>query len=143
RTRLSVIDRIVAGHEEEAILRGVPLTVATLQEGASFVLDATYEDGLVNLLFDGLKKVAGHSRLGDFHYIPMLFSGRPQVRKEQKLLLELQAEFLSRLQGVKPTSGAVWHGTQCKPTKVRLGPNADKAERVLQELLRVQRSETP
>jgi len=35
----------------------------------------------------------------------MLFCGGRQVRKEQKILLELQAQFLSRLQGSGPAAG--------------------------------------
>jgi hypothetical protein len=40
--------------------------------GPLFVLDAVLEDGIVSLLFDGLKHVDGPSKLGDFHYIPVL-----------------------------------------------------------------------
>ena len=52
------------------------------------MLDATLEDDLLSLCFDGLKRVDGPSKLGDFHYVPMLFHEGRKVGKEQRLLLE-------------------------------------------------------
>ena len=71
--RLAAIDKILARHPGEEIPRNIPLTTSALKQGASFLLDATLEDDLVSLDFDGLKKVDGPSKLGDFHYVPMLF----------------------------------------------------------------------
>ena len=79
--------------------RDIPLTAAALQAGPSFVLDATLEDDLLSLRFDGLKKVDGPSKLGDFHYVPMLFHEGRKVGKEQRLLLELYGLLLSQSKG--------------------------------------------
>jgi hypothetical protein len=97
QTRLSVIDHIVSNHSEDEVLRNVPLNSAILKPGASFILDATYEDGLICLLFDGLQKVDGASTLGDFHYVPLLFDSGRQVHVEQKVLLELYGLLLARV----------------------------------------------
>src|SRR5216684_2374574 len=72
--RLAAIDKILASRPEEAIPRNIPLTTAALKQGPSFILDPTLEDDFFSLAFDGLKKVDGPSKLGDFHYIPILFS---------------------------------------------------------------------
>jgi hypothetical protein len=53
-----------------------------LRSGASYILDATLEDGLVSLYFDGLKRIPGPSDLGNFHYIPLLLYEGRKVRKE-------------------------------------------------------------
>ena len=90
--------------------RDIPLTAAALRAGPSFVLDATLEDDLLSLSFDGLKRVDGPSKLGDFHYVPMLFHEGRKVGKEQRLLLELYGLLLSRMQGQMPANGVVWHG---------------------------------
>src|ERR1051325_11013857 len=87
--RLAAIDKILALHPGEEIPRNVPLTTSALQQGASFILDATLDDDFVSLEFDGLKKVDGPSKLDDFHYIPILFHEGEKVRKEEKLLLEI------------------------------------------------------
>src|SRR5580704_10299170 len=80
--RLAAIDMILARHPGEEIPRNIPLTTSVLKQGASFILDASLEDDLVSLDFDGLKKVDGASKLGDFHYIPMIFHEGRQVRDE-------------------------------------------------------------
>ncbi len=80
--RLAAIDKTVSKSDE--VERAIPLTTAALKRGAAFILDATLDD----LHFDGLKRVDDSSKLGDFHYVPMLFHERNKVGKEQKLLLE-------------------------------------------------------
>jgi len=63
--RLAAIEKILTRHVGEEIPRNIPLTTATLKQGASFLLDATLEDDLFSLTFDGLKKVEGASKLGE------------------------------------------------------------------------------
>jgi hypothetical protein len=71
--RQQAIGKILAKHAEGELARDIPLTAAALRAGPSFVLDAILEDDLVSLRFDGLKRVDGPSKLGDFHYVPILF----------------------------------------------------------------------
>src|SRR5215472_5481106 len=61
--RQQAIGKILARHPEEQVARDISLTVTTLRTGPSFVLDATLEDDLISLRFDGLKKVDGSSKL--------------------------------------------------------------------------------
>src|SRR6202023_1814804 len=53
---------------------------------------------------------------------------------EQNLLLEVYGLLLSRLQGRMPGYGVVWHGKDCRATRVRLGTDPKKAEKVLRDL---------
>src|SRR5262245_35697704 len=69
--RLAAIEKILASLPGEEIPRNIPLTISTLEQGASFLLDAALDDDLVSITFDGLKKVDGPSKLGKFHYIPI------------------------------------------------------------------------
>jgi len=71
--RLAAIDKILARHAGEEIPRNIPLTTAVLRQAASFILDGTLEIDEVSVHFDGLKKVDGPSKLGAYHYIPILF----------------------------------------------------------------------
>ena len=139
--RIAAIDKILARHAAGEILRHIPLTTSVLKQGASFLLDATLEDDLVSLNFDGLKKVAGASKLGEYHYVPILCFESRQVRKDQKLLLEIYGWFLSGVQGRSPPYGIIWHGTECKGTKVRLTNDGRRTERVLRELKELAGSE--
>src|SRR5262249_15989693 len=83
------------------------------------------------------------TRLGDFHYIPMLFSEGRHIRKTQRLLLDLYAFSLSRLQGRVPSSGIVWHGKECPTTRGRLSPDPRKTERLLDEVIQMANPDSP
>src|SRR6516225_2113812 len=132
--RQRAIDRIAARQPGDAVVREAPLTTAVLKAGPAFVLDAVLQDDSCSLRFDGLMRVAGPSKLGDFHYVPMLFHGGGSVRAGQRLLLEVYGLLLSRIQGRTPGSGTVWYGRECQEIKPRLSPNLRKAKRLLKEV---------
>jgi predicted RecB family nuclease len=134
-------DKILARHSKEEVERDVGLTQAALKRGAAFLLNATLEDEHVSLAFDGLQRVPGPSKLGDFHYVPVLFSEGRQVRKQQRARLDVYGLLLSRLQGRAPGSGIIWHGKECRSTRVRLNPDPRKAQRLLEELRQIQIAE--
>jgi predicted RecB family nuclease len=132
--RLKAIDTIIARHPGDQVARNIPLTTAGLKRGPQYILDGTLEDDALALHFDGLKRMAGESKLGDFYYLPVLFHEGRQVKKEQKLLLDVYGMILSDLQGRAPTYGVIWHGRECKATRVKLNPDHRKAEEVLRDL---------
>jgi predicted RecB family nuclease len=132
--RLKAIDAIIARHPGDQVARNIPLTTAGLKRGPQYILDGTYEDDALALHLDGLKRVEGESKLGDFHYLPVLFHEGRQVKKGQKLLLEVYGMILSGLQGRAPAHGVIWHGPACKATRVKLNSDHRKAEQVLRGL---------
>src|SRR6185369_3904503 len=85
--RLKAIDAIIARHPGDQVARNMPLTIAGLQRGPQYILDSTFENDALTLHFDGLKREEGESKLGDFHYLPVLFHEGQKVQKEQRLLL--------------------------------------------------------
>jgi predicted RecB family nuclease len=141
--RQQAISKLVAKISKDDIKTDIPLTTSTLRAGLSYVLDAILEDDLLLLTFDGLKKVDGPSELGDFHYVPMLFHEGHGVGKAQRLLLEFYGWLLSRSQGRLPAYGFVWHGRECKVTKVRLNPVTRRSEHLLRELKEIASPGTP
>ena len=132
--RLQAVDMIIARYSGDQVARNIPLTTAGLKRGPQYILDGTLEDDTLALHFDGLKRVEGQSELGEFHYLPVLFHESRQVKKEQKLLLEVYGMILSGIQGRAPAYGIIWHGRMCKATRVKLNPNHGKAEQVLCDL---------
>jgi len=132
--RLKAIDTIIARHPGDQVARNIPLTTAGLKRGPQYILDGTLEDDALALHFDGLKRMKGESKLGDFHYLPVLFHEGRQVKKGQKLLLEVHGMILSGLQGRAPAYGVIWHGRECKASRVKLNPDHRKAQQVLREL---------
>ncbi|MGE5296271.1 MAG: TM0106 family RecB-like putative nuclease [Solirubrobacterales bacterium] len=141
--RQTAIDKILAKQHEGEVVRDISLTADALRAGPSIVLDTNLEDGLLSVRFDGLKRVDGPSKLGDFHYVPMLFHGGRKVNKEQRLLLELFGLLLSQVQGRLPASGVVWHGRACRASKLRLNPDVRRTERLLREVKEMIGVESP
>ena len=139
----TAIHKILGGHSAGGIERDVRLTPATLKRGAAFLLNVSVEDESIFLAFDGLQRVPGNSGLGDFHYIPVLFTEGRQIRKPQRALLDVYALLLSRVQGRLPASGIVWHGDECLATRVRLNADPHKADLLLGELGRMRGGEVP
>ena len=131
--RLVTIDKIVAAHPDDHIARNVPVTTAALKRGSPFIFDIALEDDRISILFDGLKRIDGASKLGHFHYIPILFHGGHRILPEQKRLLELQAALLSPFQGKMPASGLVWHGKECKGATIRLTPEPRGVDHILRD----------
>jgi predicted RecB family nuclease len=141
--RLKAIDAILTRYAGDQVARNIPLTTAGLKRGPQYIIDGTLEDEFFSLHFDGLKRTEGESRLGDFHYLPVLFHEGRQVKKEQKLLLEVYGLVLSGLQGTHPAYGVIWHGRECKATRVKLNSDHRKAEQVLRGLKDMARSDSP
>jgi len=140
---LRAVDRIRAQHPASEVVSDICLTTSALQRGPLFILNAIVEDDLVSLSLGGLKRVPGASKLGQFLYVPMLFHEGTHVRKEQRLLLELQALILSRYQGIVPGTGIIWHGKDCKSTTVRLSPDPRIAKRLLGDVKKMCAAEAP
>jgi predicted RecB family nuclease len=141
--RLRAIDLIITGSTVGDVVRNVILTSPMLKRGPAFILDATLEDDIVALRLDGLKKMTGESKLGDYHYIPVLFHNGGSVRREQRLLLELYGLLLSGIQGRTPGSGIVYHGRESRTTKIRLSPDLRKAEQLLRDVQQMREADSP
>jgi predicted RecB family nuclease len=141
--RLNAIDKIRVQHQEDQVVSNIVLTTSALAQGPLFVLGASIEDEQISLSLDGLKKVPGVSKLGQFLYIPMLFCEGQQVYKQHRLLLELHALFLPQYQGVAPSVGIIWHSRECKATTIHLNPDPRKAKQILIDLKTISSAETP
>ncbi len=141
--RQQAIGKILERNPEGEVARDVALTVAALRTAPSYLLDTTFEDDLFCLQFDGLRRVDGPSKLGDFQYVPMLFHEGQKVGKEQRLLLEVYGLVLSRLQGQMPSNGIVWHGRERRTTKVRLNRDLPQTERLLREVKEMVNVQSP
>ena len=137
------IDKILARYTSGDVVRDIPLAAAALRRGPAFVLDTALEERLVSLAFDGLMRVDGPSKLGDFHYTPVLFYEGLKIGKQQRLLLEVYGLLLSRLQEQMPSSGMIWHGKECRTTRVRLNGDLRKTERLLRDIKEMVSAESP
>lgn len=138
--RLRALDKILSQEPLDQVERGITLTRAALRRGSAFILDAVLEDDWCLLRFDGLKRVNGSSKIGAFHYVPMLFHESRHLRKVQKQLLALYGILIAEIQGKQPEIGLVWHGSDCAVSTVRLNVHRRDAARHLDSLREMQTS---
>jgi predicted RecB family nuclease len=73
----------------------------------------------------------------------MLFHEGSRVYKEQRLLLDLYALFLSQYQGIAPSVGIIWYGREGKSTTVHLNLDLRKAKQILTDLKKMCSAKTP
>jgi predicted RecB family nuclease len=141
--RRQAVGKVLSKHPEGEVVSGINLTAAALRAGPPFLLDTMLVDELLSLKFDGLMRVDGPSRLGNYHYVPVLIHEGRKIGKGQRRLLELFGLLLSRLQGIIPSSGIIWHGKECRTTRVRINADLRKTERLLREVKEAVDSESP
>jgi predicted RecB family nuclease len=141
--RRRAVERILARCEQDTVVRSVALTPSILRRGPLFILDATLGNDALSFDFDALKRTDGPSKVGEFHYVPMLFHGGRRVGKVQRLLLDIYGFLLSRIQGRAPGRGIVFRKPDYNSTTIRLNPDPRKTERLLRELIELKNSQSP
>lgn len=131
-------------HEKKCdFLLDVTATFDLLMRGVPLLLGATVENEQLKIRFDGLLQSTGASKLGDFHYIPILIHEGERLGKEQKALLELLALVLADVQGHEPLWGIIIHGRNCNVHKVKLSRGYALAQRTLQQIKVMRKTDTP
>ena len=116
------------------IATSIGLTQPTLCLGHSAIIDGQLTVEGISVRVDGLRKVAGRSQLGDFHYEPLLFYEGPGAREPQRVLLSAIALLVSRLQGRVPDRGVIYQGSDAAASTVRMPGRIKSAESILDDL---------
>jgi hypothetical protein len=78
--RPKAIAKVERDYREVEIAADLELSLDNLRRGSPFILTARLEDDGHLVLFDGLRRIAGASVLGDFHYEPVMFCAARRVR---------------------------------------------------------------
>jgi predicted RecB family nuclease len=141
--RERVIERLVSRQESGEVRRGVEITLAVLRNGIPVILDATADHGSLSIKLDGLRRVQGPSRLGDFHYIPILFVAGEKIHLEQRRLLEICGLIIGDVQGKQPEYGCVIRGREFISSKVRFMPSTRPARKTLEEAMKLLGADSP
>ena len=143
RVRNEAHMKIKAAYAGGHILRDKQVTVSVLKRGADF-LRARIVDSALCLTMDGFKKKSGACRLGDFHYVPIWCYEGEKIRQDQRQLVAILGLVLADLQVKVPAFGLVYHGQECKATRVRMTDALQrKARRILIEIKELHRSGEP
>jgi len=143
RVRLAGTNKLLVRYKENEVLRGCIVTPAVLKRGVPLLLDATVEDEEFSLRFDALQRAAGASRLGGFHYVPVLFHEAERPARKPRALLELLGLVLGTIQGWQPSWAVLIHGRYCEAKRLRLRRNAEQFGRAMKEIKEMQGTRTP
>jgi predicted RecB family nuclease len=134
--------KLLARYDGDEIPSGLSLTADVLKRGLPLLLDATFEDEDLSIRFDALLRVNGASRLGGFHYQPMIFHEAEKATANLRMLLAFHGLILCGVQGKEPATGILFHGRGCHERKTKLTGVVAQARRLLQEI-REARTEPP
>ena len=130
---------LIARCGEGNVTRGTAITAAMLKQGAPLLADALLEDDGVSIRLDALKRADGTSKLGEHHYLPVLYNHGDKVDRLKKLLLAVLGLTIARVQGLRPTVGLVARSPDGRLGKVCLDAKLYReAEQVLDEARRLQ-----
>jgi predicted RecB family nuclease len=143
-TKRTWIEWVSSRHVGSAVLPDVSPQATELSRGAAFILNAKVEDDTFCFAFDGLEKARGVSRLGYFHYIPVLFHPGEKLRLEARLLLAILGTVLGDQQGRQPGAGIVYFGTGRREMRVQLTEQLRaRAGRILREIRELRAHNAP
>jgi len=134
KVRRAATARLLARHGVQEVSRGQPVDADLLKRGLPLLLDAAFEDDDVSIRIDALLRVDGESRLGGFHYVPVLLHEAERPAADQRLILAALAELVGPLQGKVPDCGILFHGGGCQERRLKLPGVAKQARRELREL---------
>ena len=136
--------RLVARYGVGNTYRGSAITAATLKQGAPLLVDTTLEDDGFLICLDALKRADGASKLGEYHYLPVLHNQGDKLGPPRKLLLAVLGLVLARVQGVRPAVGLVARGPDGRLGKICLDARLYRhAEQVLDEVKRLEEGSGP
>lgn len=141
--RRGAVEKLAGRSPQDEVLQGLCATDPVLRRGAAILLDVTIEEDSISVRLDGLRRVDEPSRLGDFHYAPVVFSEREKVGKPQRRLLEACGLLIGAIQGRQPDHGLVIHGKGHATSKNRFKPAGPSVRRTLEEARGLARAATP
>src|SRR5262245_57804497 len=127
-------EKLAVRLDESHVAREIKITASVLKQGKPLILHASIEVEGVRVEIDGLKRVEGPSKLGDFHYVPILFFEGEKVRPDQRRLLELWGLLVGDLQGKQPTHGLIVHGKGLKISKIEFKSGFKATRRIVEEV---------
>jgi predicted RecB family nuclease len=130
----AAVSKLRLRHGGPAPPQGSKLDRALLERRSPLLVDILLETEDLSLRFDALLRVEGESRIGAFHYIPVLVHGNEKVTPGLRLALAIYGLALGTVQGKTPTSGMIIHGRTGACKSVQFGGVHDRAKRLLRTL---------
>lgn len=132
--RSNATKKLLAGCDAKNIVHDAPLIRDTLGLGAGYLLNVTARHDTLNLVFDALAKAYGPSKLGQFHYVPVLYTAVDRVTIQERRLLAVFGRVLGKVQGHCPLEGRIVYGPQPKIVRAKIDTNDRKVRSILHDI---------
>jgi len=132
--RIRAAEKLASKYKPEHVMRGVTIAETVLRSGAEVILGSTVEFDDLSLCCDALKKAKGQSRLGGYHYVPVLVYEGEKIRAEQKRVLQVFGLAVGEAQGRHPDFGLIVHGTNLATRRVSFRAGLGDARRIVEEI---------
>jgi predicted RecB family nuclease len=129
--RQEALRKLRASYPEGDVLHLPCLTHSALRRGKALILDTQVELNGLQSSFDGLKRCPVESRLGPFHYQPILFCRHRVLNRYDLLLITFRALVIGGLQGRMPMHGQIICGERYFSKTVCLQAYIEVVEKVL------------
>ncbi|MCH7726332.1 MAG: TM0106 family RecB-like putative nuclease, partial [Planctomycetes bacterium] len=124
--------RLTAHLDIDALPRGITVTSSVLRDASPLILNGTIVVDDLIFCIDGLKRTKGSSRLGEFHYLPVLFDETERPGPAHKQLMAIAGLAIASLQGTWPAWGTLIYGRESKLRRFKLQRNG--AQRLLRDV---------
>jgi predicted RecB family nuclease len=134
--RIRGLEYLLSCHPAGETCQGATLTADDLAQGTSVFLDAKVDTEVVSLRYDGLVRVEGVSRLGNFHYVPVICQAGLKIRRQTRDLLAFLGMVLEAIQGRQPATGIVICGPACRRTRIKVTEKLNRRARDTLEALK-------
>ena len=138
RTRFAAqASSVICGKGETGIVRYGAACTEDLRLGHPLLLGVTLNHDNYAVEVDALKRVAGNSALGEFHYSPVLFHSGESIRNSERLLLALQSLVLGTIQNHLPSTGTIISGDCFRFSTVNIESHYVRAQEILDDVVNI------
>lgn len=118
------------------IVKDVFINKNSLEKAPNFILNAHIKNNHISIIMDGLTRINA-KLINQYFYAPILFHGSSKITKEQRIILELYSQYISKFQAIVPKIGIIWHGKNCKKTTVHINSDSRKSRQIQQDIKRI------
>ncbi len=136
------IHAVISESSAEDVSYGEKISLNILRKSHSLYLDAIIENEELSIMYDGLLRTDGASRIGDYHYIPILAQNSERTeRTVNKKFLGIISLLLKDIQGRAPTTAIIIYANN-KIKRIKLPAKSLEASKALNEIKSLRQSET-
>ena len=128
------LKKLFIRYKESQVVNLPISTLSALQEGHRLITDTYIDSGELCSYCNAIEKTKGTSQLGAFYYVPILFTAKEKIAKEDKLILAFTGLVLDSVQKRQPEYGKIIYGAGHKASRITLDTQIAAAQKVVDEL---------